>query len=433
MIEPDLNAAFYDPRDEGPSATVEPGLGQYLLRLAIDAASRKWFIVCVTGLALITGVVVSLSLPVWYTSTTRIMTPQQTSSSAGLFMNQMSASSPSIAAAIAADPLGRKNPNDLYIGLLSSRPVADALISKMGLIPHYKSKDMTAARAKLAENTKIVSEKSGMLAISVEDKDRTLAAAMANTYTEQLRSLTKTLALSEVSQRRLFYEDQLTDAKEALVEAEASFRSVQLHNGLINPDAQTRALVSEISQLHAQIDAKQVEIRAAETYSTDQNPDVQLLKTQLASLQRETARLEQRDGRSAESEDAGLHQFAGAGLEFLRAQRNLQYRQALYDLLIKQYDAARLDEAKEAAVIQVVEVAIPSERRSAPRRLSLVILFMALGFFASCLYVWGSTLLGRSPELRGMLGELKSALFHSRSKPAQGSEEAMDEILLPSK
>ena len=215
---------------------------------------------------------------------------------------------------------------------------------------------MTKARKKLAGYTEVTSEKNGFITVSVTDKDKKRVAEMANAYTDQLRILTKTLAVTEASQRRLFYEEQLKQAKEALVAAELAFQQVQQQKGLVQLDAQAKAMIESLSALRAQVAAKQVEVQALRSYSTEQNPDVQLAERELTSLQAEEARLEQ-SNHAPGIAGLGLGNVPAAGLEYLRAAHELQYQQALYDMLMKQYDAAKLDESKEAAIIQVVEPA----------------------------------------------------------------------------
>jgi tyrosine-protein kinase Etk/Wzc len=168
----------------------------------------------VTGIGLLIGVISCLMWPVRYTATTKIMPPQQTQSAASLMMNQLANMGGSSLAVAAGGGLGLKSPNDIYIGLLNSRPVADAIIAQFSLANVYRAKDMTAARKSLARSTDIASEKSGFITVSVTDRDKMRCAGMANAYTAGLRILTKTLAVTEASQRRLFYEDQLKQAKE---------------------------------------------------------------------------------------------------------------------------------------------------------------------------------------------------------------------------
>jgi capsular polysaccharide biosynthesis protein len=263
---------------EGVSSLELPGRDHEvsLIEVLTQLAYRKWLIAKVTGLAALAGVILSFVLPVRYTATVKIMPPQQTQSTAAmLMMNQLTSAGGGSLAALAGGGLGLKNPNDIYIGLLTSRPISDAIIQKFSLATVYRAKDMTAARKKLASFIEVTSEKNGFIAVSVTDRDRKRVAEMANAYTDQLRILTKTLAVTEASQRRLFYEGQLKSTKEDLVAAELAFQQVQQQKGLIQLDAQARAMIESLAALRAQVAAKQVEVQALRSYSTEQNPDVQ--------------------------------------------------------------------------------------------------------------------------------------------------------------
>lgn len=372
-------------------------------------ARGKRLVLLATGIAFLIGIVVSLLLPVSYTATTKIMTPQQTQPSAALLMSQLSLNSTvtNPLAAATGGGLSLRNPNELYLGLLASRPVADGIIAEFGLAGIYHAKNMTAARKALADRTVVTSEKSTLIAISVTDPDKQRAAAIANAYPEQLRDLTKNLAVTEASQRRLFYEQRLKDAKADLVSAELAFQQIQKQKGLIQLDAQTKALITSLADLHAEVADKEVQLQALRSYSTEQNPEVQLLESQLSSLQDQTAKLEERSG-SPESGGLDLADVAGGGADYLRAEHELEYRQALFDLLLKQYDAARWDESRNAAVIQVVENAIPPDTKSAPRRTLIVLLFTALGLFGAWLYILGRNILAVNPRLLQLLAEFKS-------------------------
>jgi uncharacterized protein involved in exopolysaccharide biosynthesis len=332
-------------------------------------------------------VVYSLTLPTLYTATTRILTPQQAPSAAAFMMSQLANSGAGALAAAAGAGLGLHSPNDIYIGLLQSQPVADAILEKFGLAALYKAKYPSVARARLAENTQITSEKSGFIAIAVTDRDPKRAAAMANMYNAQLQALSKSLAVTEASQRRLFYDDQLKHAKDDLVAAQFAFQQVQRKQGLVQLDAQARALIGNLSTLRAARAGKQVELDALRSYSTERNPQVQLAEKQLQSLTAEENRLEKAGGETG-SADLGLQQVADAGMDYLSAEHELQYKQVMFDLLLKQYDAARLDEAKTATVVQVVETATQPDRKSGPHRASIVFMFTVLGLLAACSYLF---------------------------------------------
>ena len=388
MTEHDSHTGQSATLSEGelPSEDTSATPGAILIETLSLFARHKGLIAKVVGIAMLIGVVISLMLPTRYTATTKLMPPSQTQSEVSLFINQLATSSASSLAAAAGGGFGLKDPNDIYIGLLSSRTIADAIIREFGLENVYKAKDMTVARQELAGNTKISSEKSGFIAVSVTDTDKKRAADMANAYTEQLRVLTKGLRVTEASQRRLFYEDQLKQAQEDLIAAELSFQQVQQKKGLVQLDAQAKAMIESLAALHAQAAAKQVEVQALRLSSTESNPSVQLAENQLSTLQAETSGLERRNHSSGPGE-LGLEDVAGAGLDYLRAEHELQYQQMVFDILLKQYDAARLDEAKEAAVIQAVESAIPPDEKSSPHRTLIVLAFAMLGFLGACSYL----------------------------------------------
>jgi uncharacterized protein involved in exopolysaccharide biosynthesis len=396
---------------DAPSDSYEVSLIDVLTQLAY----RKRLIARVTGIAMLAGVVLALVQPVLYTATTKIMPPQQTQSTASmLMMNQLTSSGGGSLAALAGGGMGLKSPNDIYLGLLTSRPIADAIIQKFNLAKVYHAKDMTKAREKLASCTAVISEKNGFIAISVTDNDKKRVAEMANTYTEQLRILTKSLAITEASQRRLFYEEQLKQAKEALVASEIAFQQVQQQKGLVQLDAQAKAMIESLAVLRAQVAAKQVEVQALRSYSTEQNPDVQLAERELTSLQAEEARQEQ-SNHAPGIAGLGLGNVPAAGLEYLRTAHELQYQQALFDMLMKQYDAAKLDESKDAAIIQVVEPAIEPDQKSSPHRLQILLLFTIGGFIASCFLVWilwRRNVAQSDPDLAKALQNLKRLLLH---------------------
>jgi uncharacterized protein involved in exopolysaccharide biosynthesis len=72
-------------------------------------------------------------------------------------------------------------------------------------------------------------------------------------------------------------------------------------------------------------------------------------------------------------------------LEYLRRLRDVKYHEAVYDFLNKQLEASRIDEAKDAILVQVVDKAVAPERKSGPHRLLIVLVSAAIAFLLSCL------------------------------------------------
>jgi uncharacterized protein involved in exopolysaccharide biosynthesis len=191
------------------------------------------------------------------------------------------------------------------------------------------------------------------------------------------------------------------------------FQQVQQSKGLVQLDAQAKAMIESLALLHAQVAAREVEVQALRSYSTEHNPELELAEGELSSLRAEAARLERRNHSSGFA-DLGLGDVPVAGMEYLRAEHEVKYRQAIFDLLLKQYDAAKLDEAKDAAIIQVVEPAIEPDRISSPRPALTILLFTLGGVLAGCLLAllwWWKGVLQSDPHSAQRLRDLKCALI----------------------
>ena len=388
MTEQDIRASR---PEDGSETVLSPedngtmfGVTGLAIEILVQFARRKRLIAIVTGASMFVGLLFCILLPIQYKSVTKIM-PQRQTQSTTTFLNSMPGGG--VMSDAMSGGLNLRDPNAIYIGLLKSRPIADAIINTFNLTQVYRVKDMTAARKQLQENTEIVSELSTLISISVTGKDKKLSADIANAYTDQLRALSKAISVTEASKRRLFFEDQLKSQKDVLIAAEVALQQVEQNKGLIHLDMQAGSIIGGLAMLRGQISAKQVELQALRSYSTEHNPEVQLAENELASMQKEAAQMKQTSPSSGD-EDMGLKDIPQAGLDIIRAERELHYQQAFFDTLLRQYEAARLDEAKEAAVIQVVEPAIQPERKSSPHRMVILLLSLVGGFFASCLLTW---------------------------------------------
>jgi uncharacterized protein involved in exopolysaccharide biosynthesis len=278
-----------------------------------------------------------------------------------------------------------KDPNGIYVGILQSRPIEDAIIKKFDLMHLYRSRNMRDCRKELEDRTDIESEKSTLVSISVKDRDPQRAADLVNAYIAEFRALTTSVTLQETARRRLFYEEQLNKQKDALALAEANLNQVQKNKGMIHP-LQAEVIMGGLAMLRAQIAAQEVQVQGLRSFSTEHNADLQLAEKELAAMQGEAAKMAEH-GSSSDFSDIGLKDVPDVGLSFLRAAREVEYQQAVYTLLLKQYEAARLDESNEAYVIQVIEPAIPMDHISSPKYALILAISTILGFLFGVLWV----------------------------------------------
>jgi tyrosine-protein kinase Etk/Wzc len=280
---------------------------------------------------------------------------------------------------------GLKNSNDVYIGMLQSRTIANRLIEKFSLKKIYGTTSQEQARQRLLGSTTVKLGKDGLIDIEVIDTDKKLVAPLANAYVAELGQLTKVLAISEASQRRVFYERQLEQAKDNLAKAEGSLKSNLESRGVISVDVESQALLETAGRLRAQISAKEIELNSMTAFVTTSNPQFKRVEEQLASVRAELGKLE--NGRGATNTKPGNSR---EGFENIKLLRDLKYYQMLYEILAKQYEAARLEEAKDPTVIQVLDPAVEPERKFKPQRALIVAVSTMLALIAAIGWVFAS-------------------------------------------
>ena len=357
-----------------------------LLDLAIVIVQNRWLIVKTAFAVALVAVIISLLLPIRYTASTSILPPQQSSSAGAALMAQLG--NLGSAASLASGSLGLKNPNDLQVAMLKSRTVEDAMLDRFHLIDLYKSKRRSDARKRF-ENAVDINDgaKDGLIRISITDGDPRRAADIANGYVQEFKKFSATLAVTEASQRRLFFEQQLSQAKDNLAHAEEELKKTELKTGLIQLDSQARATIELIADLRAQIAAKEVQISSMRSFATGENPDLQLAEQELAGLKSQEEKM------GAASEDATnallpKGNMQEASLEYIQRLRDVKYFETIFDLLARQYEVARVDEARQGSTVQVVDPAIIPDRRSSPQRTLIVLGAFVFGLFLGVAWVF---------------------------------------------
>jgi uncharacterized protein involved in exopolysaccharide biosynthesis len=350
-----------------------------LLDLLIVLARRKWLIFKITISIALIALIVSLFLPKSYTAMTTVLPPQQNSSLSSTIMSQLG--NLGSLGALAGSSMGLKNPNDMYVAMFKSRTVEDAMVQRFGLMTEYRKKYMSTARKALEDHVTIeAGTKDNLIHISVDDRDPKRAAEMANAYVDEYRRLSQHLAISEAGQRRLFFEQQLEQAKDNLGNAEEALKETEQKTGMIELNSQARALIESGAALRAQLAAKEVQVQALRTYATGQNSELVQAEQELDALKAQLAKL---GGNAGEPSNLIMPkgQVTQAGLEYVRKLRDVKYYETIFEILARQFELAKLDEAKEGALIQVVDPAIVPDYKSFPKRGLITIIAAVAGLF----------------------------------------------------
>ena len=345
---------------------------------------------------------VSFQIKPTFTARTSFLPPQQQQSSAAAALSQLGALS-----GLASSAAGLKNPTDQYVALLKSGVVADRLIDRFKLMEVYEAKLRVDARKALETRSRISAGKDGLIAIEMDDHDPKRAAEIANTYVAELRRLMGSLALTEAQQRRVFFERQLEATKARLTTAEQALGGIGVSASTIKSDP--KAAVETVARLQAQVTAQEVKLASMRGYLAETAPEFRQAQRALTALREQLVKSE-----------AGTVSTE-ANSSYIEKYRDFKYQETLFELFARQFELAKVDEAREGALIQVVDAATPPERKSKPARaLIAVVTTLAVGFML-LLWVFIRRAIQSSqarPEDAGKLGAIRDGvrrLFSART------------------
>lgn len=314
---------------------------------------------------------ISFLIPPTFTATTQFMPPQQQQSAAAAMLQSLGA-----LGGLAGAASGIKNPNDQFVSFLKSRTLQDALIERFQLQERYEKKFLQDTRQKLTENARISSGKDGLIKVEVDDHDPAFAAELANAHVQELTLLLGRLAVTEAQQRRVFFEKQLKDAKDRLTQAEQALQASGVNVSALK--ANPEAAVTALAELQASITAQEVKVASMRGYLTENAPDFRQAMTELNALRAQLRKAEASQPKTGAESDS----------DYVAKFRDFKYHETLFELFAKQYELARVDESREGAVIQVVDVAQPPDRKSKPKKAVIAVLATLATGFALLLFVF---------------------------------------------
>ena len=350
----------------------------HLLDILTALARQKKILFMVPLVTGVLAIAAAFLIKPTFLSTAVILPPQQQSSGVSAMLGQLGG-----LAGAAGGITGLKNPNDLYVAMLQSRTIADKLISQFDLKTRFDVETLDEARKKLDGMATVVNDKAGTISVLVEDKDPKFAAQIANAFVSELSNLTKGLAITDAAQRRLFFEKQLVAVKDDLANAEIALRKTQESTGMLQLDGQVEGIIRNVAQLEGTIAAKEVQLNAMRSFATNNNPDLMRLQGEIQGYQAQLARL--KTGKSSKDGDLMVPtgKIPEVGVEYIRSLRNVKYQETIFELLSKQYELAKIDEAKESSNIQILDNAVPAEKKSKPKKMIIILLgFFGGGFLA---------------------------------------------------
>ena len=320
---------------------------------------------------------ISFTLTPTFTAKTTFLPPQQQQSAAASMLASLGA-----LGGLASAATGIKNPNDQYVAFMQSRAIENALIQRFDLMTRYEAELGDDAIKAIQAHVRISAGKDGLISVEVDDVDAQFAAQLANAHVEELGKLLSKLAVTEAQQRRMFFEKQLQEVQTKLAAADVALRATGISPDTLKSSPETA--VGAVAELEAQVVAQEVKIASMRAYLTDASPELQQALTQLRALKAQVSK-------------AGRGQV-GAGrageANYVSRYRDYKYYETLYEMFAKQYELAKVDESREGAVIQVLDVAAPPDYESKPKKALIAVLATLASGFALLLYVFVRKALG---------------------------------------
>lgn len=342
-----------------------------------------------------------------YTAQTSFLPPLQQQSAAAALLQQLGGLGG--LGGLAGAAAGIPNPADQFVAFLRSRTVQDRLVERFDLLTRYEARNRELAARELADRTRITSGRDGLIRVEFDDPDPAFAAQVANAYVEELGQLTSRLALTEAQHRRRFFGQHLAQAQAALAQAEQALLATGVNVQALH--LQPVAALQAVAHLRAQVAAQEVQVASLRAHLTEAAPELRQALSTLAALRAQLARLDTQV-RVAEPRAAGA---GGSNPDpgYIARLRDFTFQQTLFELMAKQYEMARLDESREGAVIQVLDLAQPPDQRSSPRRALMAVVATLAAGFALLLFVLVRQALrsaARDPESAARLAGIRRGL-----------------------
>ncbi|HEY1678518.1 MAG TPA: Wzz/FepE/Etk N-terminal domain-containing protein [Candidatus Sulfotelmatobacter sp.] len=347
---------------------------------------RRTLIYRWAAIAFAVSAITALLIPVRYTAITRLMPPDQ--SSQGLASMFAAFGKSSELASIGSELFGMKTSGELFVGLMKSESVENALIDKFDLRKVYKTKRYEDARKILENRTDLtVDRKSGIITVKVSDRNAERAAAMGREYVEQLNHTVISLDTSSAHRERIFLENRLSEVQRDLESAEKDFSRFASNNTALDVKEQGRAMIGAAAQLEGEMIAAQTELEGLRQLYTSNNVRVRSVQARIDEYKRQLEKLNgQPPAANADTSDVApgagpsselypsIRELPILGVTWADLYRRTKVQEAVFETLTKQYELARVNEAREVPSVKVLDIASVPERKSFPPRTIIVLL-----------------------------------------------------------
>lgn len=332
--------------------------------------------------------IISLFLPNWYTAKTTILPPEKEAPILALSTSFLGGFSPSSGMSL---PF-MASPSDIFAAILKSRTVSESVIKKEDLMEVYRVDDISDALKELNSHTKIAVTDEGMVSLEFEDKDKNRAARVANLFVEELDRINQKTNTSRAKSTRIFIEERLAQTQKELILAEENLKKFKEKHKTIALDEQMRSAIQSAADLKAELTLNEIQLNVLKEAMSESHPQIQELKTRIKEIEKQLNFMEFGDSEKKERQnkilDVPFSAIPSLSLELARLARGVKIQEVLFELLTQQYEQAKIQETKDTPTIQVLDRAVPPEKKTRPKRAFLVGIAGIASLFLSIVFVF---------------------------------------------
>ncbi len=299
-------------------------------------------------------------------------------------------------AAMAGVSVGGDESSQKVMAVLDSRTIKENVIKDLNLIPQILDEipedrnPLLVAIEKMKDEIVSISDdkKTGVINISVDFKDPELAKKIAEQYIKELQDILAEKSLTVSKMNRMFLEKQLEEEEKKLKKYQQEMAEFQKENKIIEPTKQLEGTMELYTNLIAQKIALEVQLKKIETALSPDNPKIAILKNQIKEIEEQLRRIEQK----ADGALPSISNVPEKIVKYTDLLRKLKASEAIYETLLKMYEQAKLDEAKENLYVEVIDYPILPDKPVKPKKKLMVavagVSSLFLGIFVAFFLEW---------------------------------------------
>ena len=387
--------------------------------LTVLVGYRRFIFLNLVGVCLIVAII-SLLLPSWYRATTTILPPGGEAlglAAASSLLGTASGLATSFSLPFMATP------SDVIAAILKSRSVGEAVVQKENLMEAYKTKSLENALRELFSHVSVMVTEEGLISLSYEDKDRIRASNVANRFVEELDRINRETSSSQAKNARMFIEERLTQTQKELTRAEENLRRFQEENKTILLNEQMKAAIEKAADLKAQMVSSEIDLNVLSKTLSFSHPQIKSLRSRINEIKKQLGILQlgnqEEDSEGKTVLDVPFAEVPSLSLKLARLAREVKIQEGIFGLLTQQYEQYKIQETKDTPTIQILDRAVPPERRAKPKRALLVGLSGILSIFASLVFIFGLEYFKRSKQKNPEAIERLQSLLGAWRKDAE--------------